>query len=779
VTLPSPVTFVPATDMGVATVPVTFTVDGWFTLWVNDTVDTTLTNYTIAWVVASVGLDHFEVTGIEDMWEGNSSDVTVTAIDDYGTVFEDYTGTIVWSTNASLGADIPTTTVFTAGDMGTVTLIDAVSFDEPGVFNVTVEDQTDPTKRGTQEDIVIIDLYAASLMIEGAPVDTVTARSFSLTVSVYDQFDNLFSEYTGTVSFSTSDADAGIELPEDYTFDAMDAGTHDFTGEFTLITLGAQTVTAEDEADGALTDTVSIEVLSPEGMMEMVYTVSDMFQEPMGDWWAMRLDSSWPTDYPLTTTVGDVTYLYNPEENFEQGLVYSPYRWNIDANNLTLTYDYKDAVTGDLIPKLFNVHHPEFMYVANEGTEEAGAETTVDIYNQYMDDAWWDDYWTPYWGSDPDWPKDNYFDVPVNRDGWVVGSLINVTMNRAAAEEWMGLPATESDVDGWWVDNEGTYADEFSAWLDLEGNDRLNIWPGYEYTLAPLVMMYVLTELPSGDVKLEIGMLSWGYEVMLVRWLRETTVCDHEVYWEDLALNISYSEGMANLTFDAVGVYSMHAVEQNGSSSDLGAWVWEPTRIDYVYSTDPVSEYNPYSLLDYESHNCGDPMMDTPVPYEATPQWFNLTEYQRLVFEMPTGDNVMGYYGSVVPSTAIEDVSLGDTSAYDDIRYYGYVTLGYNTLGSVPYTWDNGTKVLTIEGPWDFDNNRWPSGALYHGAPWIEFDVTPVTKSASMQDVPVTGEPASAGAAASTELVSLGLVWCVVVLLTAMIAVLAVRSRET
>jgi hypothetical protein len=194
---------------------------------------------------------------------------------------------------------------------------------------------------------------------------------------------------------------------------------------------------------------------------------------------------------------------------------------------------------------------------------------------------------------------------------------------------------------------------------------------------------------------------------------------------------------------------------------------------------DPVSEYNPYALIDYESHNCGDPMMDTPVPYESTPQWFNLTEYQRLVFEMPTGDDIIAYYGSTVPSTAIEDFAGGDTSAYDDIRYNGYVTLGYNNLGGVPYTWDNDTKVLSIEGPWDFDNTRWPSGALYHGAPWIEFDVTPVTKSASMLEVPLTGEPVSAGAAASTELVSLGLVWCVVAVLAAMIAVLAVRSRET
>jgi hypothetical protein len=48
----------------------------------------------------------------------------------------------------------------------------------------------------------------------------------------------------------TSDPDPAVMLPADYTFSADDQGTHRFTGEFTLITLGTWTLTTADLANG-------------------------------------------------------------------------------------------------------------------------------------------------------------------------------------------------------------------------------------------------------------------------------------------------------------------------------------------------------------------------------------------------------------------------------------------------------------------------------------------------------------------------------------------------
>jgi hypothetical protein len=64
--------------------------------------------------------------------------------------------------------------------------------------------------------------------------------AFSFTVAAVDQYNNLLSNFTGTVQFSSSDANA--TLPAAYPFTAADQGVHTFTA--TLQTGGSQTITA-------------------------------------------------------------------------------------------------------------------------------------------------------------------------------------------------------------------------------------------------------------------------------------------------------------------------------------------------------------------------------------------------------------------------------------------------------------------------------------------------------------------------------------------------------
>jgi len=56
--------------------------------------------------------------------------------------------------------------------------------------------------------------------------------------------------YTGTIHFTTSDMDPRVVLPPDYTFQPSDAGMVTFPGGVTLITVGAQTLTATDTLSG-------------------------------------------------------------------------------------------------------------------------------------------------------------------------------------------------------------------------------------------------------------------------------------------------------------------------------------------------------------------------------------------------------------------------------------------------------------------------------------------------------------------------------------------------
>jgi hypothetical protein len=64
-------------------------------------------------------------------------------------------------------------------------------------------------------------------------------------VTVYDEFGQQAVDYTGTVTFGTTDPDPGVVLPPDTTFQGV-----------TLFTPGAQTLTVTDLSSGITGNTV-------------------------------------------------------------------------------------------------------------------------------------------------------------------------------------------------------------------------------------------------------------------------------------------------------------------------------------------------------------------------------------------------------------------------------------------------------------------------------------------------------------------------------------------
>ena len=87
---------------------------------------------------------------------------------------------------------------------------------------------------------------------------------FDVIVTAVDSFGQVAVGYAGTVTFSTSDTDAGVVLPADYTFTAGDGGVHTFTdtglGEVTLVTPGDQTLSVIDTADDTINGNAAITV---------------------------------------------------------------------------------------------------------------------------------------------------------------------------------------------------------------------------------------------------------------------------------------------------------------------------------------------------------------------------------------------------------------------------------------------------------------------------------------------------------------------------------------
>ena len=98
---------------------------------------------------------------------------------------------------------------------------------------------------------VTVDAGAASdFVLSGTPASLTAGSTGSVTVTAIDGYGNTATTFTGTVTFTSNDAQA--VLPADYTFTGGDAGVHAFTNLYTLKTAGSRTVAA---TSGSVTGT--------------------------------------------------------------------------------------------------------------------------------------------------------------------------------------------------------------------------------------------------------------------------------------------------------------------------------------------------------------------------------------------------------------------------------------------------------------------------------------------------------------------------------------------
>src|SRR5439155_1544218 len=109
-----------------------------------------------------------------------------------------------------------------------------------------------------------------------APASATAGASFSVTLTAKDAGNNTTPGYTGTVHWTSSDAQAA--LPANYTFTAADAGVHAFT--ITLKTAGAQSITATDTTTSPITASATI---SSGGSETYTAEGRDAFNNTLGD----------------------------------------------------------------------------------------------------------------------------------------------------------------------------------------------------------------------------------------------------------------------------------------------------------------------------------------------------------------------------------------------------------------------------------------------------------------------------------------------------------------
>jgi hypothetical protein len=188
---------------------------------------------------------------------GTSFVSRITAVDAFGNKAKNYFGTVHFSTTTS-NANLPADYTFSGNDLGVADVI--VSLNTAGDQSLKATDVANASVTGESSGTVTP--AATSSLAISTNASTIAGSALSVTVRAVDAFGNTTTGYRGTISFSSSDVQAG--LPASYTFGNNDNGEHTFS--VTLKTAGTQTVTAADTANGyAASTSTSVQASSTAG----------------------------------------------------------------------------------------------------------------------------------------------------------------------------------------------------------------------------------------------------------------------------------------------------------------------------------------------------------------------------------------------------------------------------------------------------------------------------------------------------------------------------------
>ncbi|RKH42618.1 lamin tail domain-containing protein [Corallococcus sicarius] len=208
------------------------------------------TSFTVApGAPVAVGLSTLMETAVA----GVAQDLQVTLQDAYLNTVTNYTGTVTL-TSTDPAATMPAAHAFTATDAGQYTFT-GITFRTAGAQDLKLDDGTSAISFTFRVNVSAGPLAKLVVLDFTGPVNA--GDPLEVSVSLTDAFGNRRQDATGTVRFTSSDAQA--VLPPDATFTPEDQGQKLMTG-LVFKTAGTQTLTAEDTVNAALTATVDADV---------------------------------------------------------------------------------------------------------------------------------------------------------------------------------------------------------------------------------------------------------------------------------------------------------------------------------------------------------------------------------------------------------------------------------------------------------------------------------------------------------------------------------------
>ena len=451
----------------------------------------------------------------------------------------------------------------------------------------------------------------SSLVVEPPFLDTVSVNPSTKTLAIDDEWD-----FTAVVidSVGAVVVDATIA----WNVSGIDAG--DYTLNSTTGAMITFSASVEAEVNLTATATKGTDSLSGSANIDVVYTPTvydrtmdylwyDMFEPELGPWYEDRWDY-YGQEYALTDSYPYIYLWAGDAYSFEGDTwIYSMMRLNITGRNMTeLNMDGNPEFIpcfGDTTGGTAELN----WYMQYVTREEAEPKLTSGAYNMY--------------------------------EGWYIGWNGTTTLDEQAAKTVLGITTTDyNDFDTWWDTNSNEVTTDWENWLlDEAGEERLNIYPSYNYALS--FVYFVLDAEKSGDeIVVSFDTISWGMEILMTRWMGEAFM-PTEWYMEDMNLIATIGPEMADLDVDTAIGYAVYA---EISQEDGGApiWGWEGLMQDFLPSTisHPGSIFDPYDGQEYSVWGPGNEYYGEQYEYAYTPGAWNLSEGETLVFEWPAGDQL-------------------------------------------------------------------------------------------------------------------------------------------
>jgi hypothetical protein len=269
--LPVDYTFT-STDAGVHSFTATLKTAGSQSITATDSTTSTITGTQPGISVVAAAAAQLGVAGFPSpVVAGTAGTFTVTARDAFGNTATSYRGTVRISSSDSK-AVLPANYTFVAADNGVHTFTNGATLKSAGTRAVTATDTVTSSISGSQSGIVVNPAATSQFAVSGFPSPSTAGTAGTFTVTADDAYGNKTSAYTGTVKFTSSDAQA--VLPANYTFTSTDAGVHTFTNGATLKTAGSQTIVPTDTVTSKITgkQTVTVNAAAAASLRVSGYT---------------------------------------------------------------------------------------------------------------------------------------------------------------------------------------------------------------------------------------------------------------------------------------------------------------------------------------------------------------------------------------------------------------------------------------------------------------------------------------------------------------------------